>query len=163
MNGFEEGKDFNGREEMFLLLCYIHLSDSLKKVNTWKGGFPGGASGKEHARQYQRLKRCRLDLRLGRSPGGGNGNSLQHSQNANLQFTVQRLWSGLEGRAVREDNPLRVRPGNSKELAALSCLSEFLPSCGDAGLSLCSSTWSIVSMPLSFKFLKYYLFGCTVS
>ena len=43
-------------------------------------GFPGGASGKEPACQ------CRLDIRdlcsipgLGRSPGGGHGDTLQYS------------------------------------------------------------------------------------
>ena len=76
---------------MFLLLYYIYLSNSLKEVNTWKGGFPGSAGGKEPACQRGRLKRCRLDPWLGRLLGGGNGNPLQYSENANLRFTVERL------------------------------------------------------------------------
>ena len=44
------------------------------------GHFPGGASGKEPACQCRRLKRDRGSIRgLGKSPGGGHGNSLQYS------------------------------------------------------------------------------------
>ena len=42
-------------------------------------GFPGGASGKEPACQCRRLKDAGLIHGLGRSPGGGHGNSLQSS------------------------------------------------------------------------------------
>ena len=39
----------------------------------------GGASGKESTCQCRRLKRCSLIPGLGRSPGEGNGNTLQYS------------------------------------------------------------------------------------
>ena len=41
--------------------------------------FPGGASGKEHACQCRRYKRCGSIPGLGRSPGEGHGNPLQYS------------------------------------------------------------------------------------
>ena len=47
-----------------------------------QAGLPGGSDGKESAWQSRRCKRPRgrgLIPGLGRSPGGGNGNSLQHS------------------------------------------------------------------------------------
>ena len=42
-------------------------------------GFPGGASGKEPARQCRRLKSCGFDSWAWKIPGGGHGNSLQYS------------------------------------------------------------------------------------
>ena len=42
-------------------------------------GFPVGASGKASGRQCRRCKRCGLDSWVGKSPGTGNGNSLQYS------------------------------------------------------------------------------------
>ena len=41
--------------------------------------FPGGTSGKETACQCRRCKRCGSDPWVGKNPGGGHGNSLQHS------------------------------------------------------------------------------------
>ena len=42
-------------------------------------GFPGGAGGKEPACQCRRQKRCGFSPWLGKIPGEGNGNLLQHS------------------------------------------------------------------------------------
>ena len=40
--------------------------------------FPGGTSDKEPAGQYRRLRKCRFDPWVGRSPGGGHGTPLQY-------------------------------------------------------------------------------------
>ena len=48
----------------------------------WLGlewGFPGGASGKEHACQCRRHKRHGFDPWVRKIPGGGHGNPLQYS------------------------------------------------------------------------------------
>ena len=42
-------------------------------------GFPGGASGKEPTCQCRKLRNSGSVLEFGRSPGEGNGNSLQDS------------------------------------------------------------------------------------
>ena len=75
-------------------LCYFHLSSSLKvsfqsahlgnialmvgrgKMFSSKYSYPGGVSGKESACQAEDTT---LFPELGRSPGGGNGNTLQYS------------------------------------------------------------------------------------
>jgi len=44
-----------------------------------KLGFPSGASGKEPACQCRRCRRGWLIPRLGRSPGGGDGNPHRYS------------------------------------------------------------------------------------
>ena len=49
------------------------------EVPRWAQGPPVGASGKEPNCQCRRLKRCRFDPWVGKSPGGGHGNSLQYS------------------------------------------------------------------------------------
>ena len=47
---------------------------------TFSRGFPGGASGKEPACQFRRLKRHRFSFPgLGKYTGGGHGNLLQYS------------------------------------------------------------------------------------
>ena len=40
--------------------------------------FTGGFSGKEHACQYRRHKRCEFDPWVRKIPGGGHGNPLQY-------------------------------------------------------------------------------------
>ena len=52
---------------------------STQLILTTLKGFPGGASGKEHACQCSRCKRRRFSPGLGRSPGEGNGYPLQYS------------------------------------------------------------------------------------
>ena len=42
-------------------------------------GFPGGTSSKEPACPRRRLKRCGFHPWVGKIPGGGHGNPLQHS------------------------------------------------------------------------------------
>ena len=50
----------------------------------WQGGFPSGAGGKESVWQCRRCKRWGFDPWVGKSPGGGNGTSLQYSCLGNL-------------------------------------------------------------------------------
>ena len=49
--------------------------------------FPGGASGGAPACQCRRWKRRGFNPGLGRSPGVGNGNTLQYSCQENLMDT----------------------------------------------------------------------------
>ena len=49
-----------------------------KRTKT-EAGFPGGASGKEPARQHRRHKKCRFDPWVRKIPGEGNGNPPQYS------------------------------------------------------------------------------------
>ena len=49
------------------------------QVPVGKKGFPGGASGKEHACQCRRCKRRGFDPCIRKIPGGGRGNPLQYS------------------------------------------------------------------------------------
>ena len=60
------------------------------------GGFPGGASGKESTCHCRRHKRSGLIPGLGTSPGGGNGNPLQHSC---LENSMDRTawWATVHG------------------------------------------------------------------
>ena len=51
-------------------------------------GFPGGASGKVPACQRRRCKTLEFDPWVGRSPGEGNGNSLQYSCLDNSQRSL---------------------------------------------------------------------------
>ena len=53
-------------------------------------GFPGGASGKEHACPCRRPKRLGFNPGLARSPGEGNGNPLQYS-------CLENLWTEEPG------------------------------------------------------------------
>ena len=48
------------------------VSTMARYQDSWS--FPGGASGKESACQFRRLRRCKFSPWSGRSPGGGNGN-----------------------------------------------------------------------------------------
>ena len=61
-------------------------------------GFPGGASGKEPACQCRRLKDAGLIPGLGRSPGGGHGNSLQYSCLENPKDAWRIPWTEEPGR-----------------------------------------------------------------
>ena len=55
-----------------------------------------GASGKESACQYRRHRGCRLDPRLGRSPGVGNGNPPQYSCLEN-SMDGEAWWAAVHG------------------------------------------------------------------
>ena len=59
-------------------LCYTVGPCWLSILNI-AGCFPGGASGREPTSQCRRCKRLGFDYWVGRSPGGGHGNSLQYS------------------------------------------------------------------------------------
>ena len=59
-------------------------------------GFPGGASGKEPACQHRRCKRLKLTPGSGRSPGGGNGSSLQNSSWEN-RMDRGAWWATVHG------------------------------------------------------------------
>ena len=52
--------------------------DGLLRESLFTVGFPGAYGGKGSACQYRRHKRHRFNLGSGRSPGGGQGNPLQH-------------------------------------------------------------------------------------
>ena len=80
----------SGSQKQASLKLYDHIQ--------LKGGFPGGASGKEPTCQCRRPMRHHVQsLDQGRSPGGGHVNSLQYSCLENLmdrgawQDTVHRV------------------------------------------------------------------------
>ena len=62
----------------------------------WWSGFPGGTSGKEPACQCRTHKRCGFNRRVGRSPGGGQGNPLQYSCLENL-MDRGAWWATVHG------------------------------------------------------------------
>ena len=80
-------------------------SDTTERLNNKMTmlGFPGGASGKELACQWRRHKRLRLDPRVGKIPGEGQGNPLQHSclkkpmETGAWQATVHRVAKSRTG------------------------------------------------------------------
>ena len=82
------------------------------------GGFPGGASGKELACQYQcrRPRRHRFSPWSGRSPGEGNGNPLQYSCLGNpmdrgaWKATVHVVAKSLTGLKQLSIHTLHFRP-----------------------------------------------------
>ena len=62
----------------------LYSKEDFNLSNIFKGiyiklGFPGGASSKESTCQCRRLRDVGLIPGLGRSPGVGNGTSLQYS------------------------------------------------------------------------------------
>ena len=68
------------------LLCKVEQSSLCSTVGPcWlsilniAGCFPGGARGKEPTSQCRRCKRLGFNYWVGRTPGGGHGNSLQYS------------------------------------------------------------------------------------
>ena len=61
-------------------------------------GFPGGASGREPACQCRKLRDAGLIPGLGRSPGGGHGNSLQSSCRENAHGQRSRAGFSPWGR-----------------------------------------------------------------
>ena len=69
----------------------------MRYIKTW--GFLGGTSGKEPACQCRKCKRRGFDPWIGRSPGGGNGNTLQYSC---LENTMDRgAWQATVHGAVK--------------------------------------------------------------
>jgi len=67
--------------KLYSILCRDVQGKRIQKegdINTCIG-FPSGSSGKEPACQCRRRERCGLSPGLGRFPGGGHGNPLQHS------------------------------------------------------------------------------------
>ena len=72
-----------------------------KKFVSWLGG----ASGKELAYQCRRCKRHPRSLRLGRSPGGGQGNPLWYSC---LENPMDRgAWWATVGRVPKSWTQLK--------------------------------------------------------
>ena len=85
--------------------CLCVLSGGIAPVLTaglcsrgsfWQLGFPGGASGKEPACQYRRLKRCKFDPLVRKISGGGHGSPRQYSC---LEKPVDRgaWWAPVHG------------------------------------------------------------------
>ena len=97
---------------MFLLLYYIYLSNSLKEVNTWKGGFPGSAGGKELPTSAGD-KRRRFDPWSGRSPGGGHSNPLQYSSLESPMDRVAKSQTQLSAAGFSVVPVLWPRPKHS--------------------------------------------------
>ena len=58
---------------------YFKEQTIILSVGCGPWGFPGGPHGREPACRCRRHKRCGLTPGSGRSPGGGDGNPLQHS------------------------------------------------------------------------------------
>ena len=65
-------------------------------VISFSDGLPSWHGGKESACQCSRLKRCGCDPSLGRSPGVGNGNPLQHSCQENA-MDRGAWWATVHG------------------------------------------------------------------
>ena len=57
---------------------HLRMSDKGTKQRQYYFGAPRWCNGKEYACECRRHKRCRFDLSVGNSPGGGNGNPLQY-------------------------------------------------------------------------------------
>ena len=70
------------------------------------GGFPGSAVGKESATNAGDTRDASLIPRLGRSPGGGNGNPLQYSclKNSMNGGACQAIVHGIEKSRTRLNN-----------------------------------------------------------
>ena len=69
------------------------------------GCFPGGARGKEPTSQCRRCKRLGFNYWVGRSPGGGHGNSLQYSC---LENPMDRgAWQATVYRVTQSKTRLR--------------------------------------------------------
>ena len=81
-------------------------------------GFPGGASGEEHAYQCRGHKRCSWIPGSGRFPGGGQGNQLQYSFLENPMDIGAGQLKPTVSQRVRHD------------LSDLACTHAYLPGGG---------------------------------
>ena len=100
-------------------------SKPLNGSHSQKGGFPDGASGKEPACHAGDAKDVGSNPGLGRSPGGGNGNPLQHSCQGNP--TDRGAWRASPWGRKESDtakHPSRPTHGQQDEVWAHPQLQE---------------------------------------
>ena len=86
------------RSTLYVVYFYVEL-DSVKSFR----GFPGGTEVKNPPAKEEDIKDVSLMPETGRSPGGGNGNSLQYSCLGNTTHG-QKSLAGYSSRRHKESD-----------------------------------------------------------